>query len=267
VTITEHGVAQLRYADRFVRELPGDPRDDNRTRQVLGACYSRVAPTAVPRPELLALVPEVAALIELEPQATPELVDVLAGNRVVPGMGTDIREHVEKALKLSRVQAHTLTRVVGVSRDSLTIEHEGAQTEISAAGVVWVGGVRVNPLIENLQVEKTRNGLLKVTPTLQIPGQENVFALGDGAHYEDADAPLAGTAQLAFQESVLAAQNVRALLAGEKLQTKHFEEIGEALSLGTERGAVLTGGHPRRMQMHQCQQGERFGSLAGRMFR
>jgi uncharacterized protein YdiU (UPF0061 family) len=79
-------VAQLRYADRFVRELPGDPRADNRTREVLRACYSRVVPTAVPRPELLALVPEVAALLELDPEVTPELVDVLAGNRVVPGM-------------------------------------------------------------------------------------------------------------------------------------------------------------------------------------
>ena len=53
---------------------------------MLGACYSRVSPTAVPRPELLALVPEVAALLELDPEVTPELVDVLAGNRVVPGM-------------------------------------------------------------------------------------------------------------------------------------------------------------------------------------
>src|SRR5262245_41192050 len=68
VTI-EHDVAGLRYTDRFVRELPGDPRDDNRIRQVLGACYSRVAPTAVARPELLVLVPEVAALLELEPHA------------------------------------------------------------------------------------------------------------------------------------------------------------------------------------------------------
>jgi len=82
----EHDVAQLRYTARFVRELPGDPRDDNRIRQVLGACYSRVAPTAVTRPELLVLVPEVAALLELDRQPTPELVDVLAGNRVVAGM-------------------------------------------------------------------------------------------------------------------------------------------------------------------------------------
>src|SRR5207344_546787 len=62
------------------------PSDDNRARQVLRACYSRVAPTVVPKPELLALVPEVAALIELDQEVTPELVDVLAGNRVVPGM-------------------------------------------------------------------------------------------------------------------------------------------------------------------------------------
>jgi uncharacterized protein YdiU (UPF0061 family) len=82
----EYSVAALRYADRFVCELPGDPRDDNAIRQVLGACYSRVAPTEVPSPELLALVPEVAALLELDPEATPELVSVLAGNRVVPGM-------------------------------------------------------------------------------------------------------------------------------------------------------------------------------------
>src|SRR6185437_15283574 len=54
------------------------------TRQVLGACYSRVAPTAVPAPELLVLVPEVAEVLGLE--ASPALVDVLAGNRVVDGM-------------------------------------------------------------------------------------------------------------------------------------------------------------------------------------
>jgi uncharacterized protein YdiU (UPF0061 family) len=79
-------LAQLRYTDRFVRELPGDPRADTQVRQVFGACYSRVAPTAVPRPELLVLVPEVAQLLELDLEVTPELVDVLAGNRVVGGM-------------------------------------------------------------------------------------------------------------------------------------------------------------------------------------
>ena len=75
----------MQLANRFVTELPGDPREDNRIREVLGACYSRVQPTPVAKPELLLLVPEVAALVELPP-VTPELVDVLAGNRLLPGM-------------------------------------------------------------------------------------------------------------------------------------------------------------------------------------
>ena len=66
-------IATLPYTDRFVRAVPGDPRTDNALRQVLRACYSRVEPTRVPAPELLALVPEVAALIGLDPTPTPEL--------------------------------------------------------------------------------------------------------------------------------------------------------------------------------------------------
>ncbi|MEO8701292.1 MAG: protein adenylyltransferase SelO [Kofleriaceae bacterium] len=79
-------IEALAYGDRFVRELPGDPARDNRLRQVHKACYSRVEPTAVPKPELLVLVPEVAALLDLDTRVTPALVDVLAGNRIEAGM-------------------------------------------------------------------------------------------------------------------------------------------------------------------------------------
>jgi uncharacterized protein YdiU (UPF0061 family) len=76
----------LRYQNRFVESLPGDLLSDNRARQVLGACYSRVEPTAVAAPQLLAIAPEVAQLLELSADPTPELAEVLTGNRVVPGM-------------------------------------------------------------------------------------------------------------------------------------------------------------------------------------
>ena len=68
------------------------------------------------------------------------------------------------------------------------------------------------------------------------------MALGDIAVYPDADLTLAGTAQLAYQQASLAARNIKALLNGKELQSRHFEELGEAISLGTERAAVLTGG-------------------------
>ncbi|HEY6232272.1 MAG TPA: NAD(P)/FAD-dependent oxidoreductase [Pyrinomonadaceae bacterium] len=173
----------------------------------------------------------------------PRVLVIEMGDKVVPGMGTEIRKFVEAALLESRVQIHTLTRVVSVTEKSLVLEHDNEQTEINAAAVVWAGGVRVSPLIENLAVEKTSRGLIVVKPTLQVPSRENLFALGDIAFYKDAVPTLAGTAQLALQQARLVARNVEALLAGRPLETKHFEELGEAVSLGTERAAaVLAGG-------------------------
>ncbi|HEY0322059.1 MAG TPA: NAD(P)/FAD-dependent oxidoreductase [Pyrinomonadaceae bacterium] len=163
------------------------------------------------------------------------------GDQLVPGMGDELRSFVEDALKKSRVEAHTGTRVVRVWENGFTFEHEGVQTELETAGVVWVAGVRVNPLVEKLNVEKDRRGMILVRPTMQTTGYDEVFALGDIAYTEEASPSLAGTAQLALQEARLAARNIKAFLKGEKLQTKHFEEMGEAVSLGTERAAALVG--------------------------
>ncbi len=157
-------------------------------------------------------------------------------------MGDAIREIVTEALTESRVEVHTLTRVVRITQNTVTVEHNGVRTDIETAAVVWTGGVRVNPIVDSLAIEKTDRGLILVEPTLQVRAHENVFALGDIAFFEDATPTLAGTGQLAFQQAGLAARNVRALIDGEQLQTKHFEEMGEAVSLGTERAAVLTGG-------------------------
>ena len=172
----------------------------------------------------------------------PRVLVIEMGDKVVPGMGGDIREFVEDALRQSRVEVHTLTRVVKVNEKTLVFEHNGTQTEIDTAAVVWAGGVRMNPLIENLPVEKTSRGLIVIKPTLQLHSHGNVFALGDIAFFKDAAPTLAGTAQLALQQAALAARNIKALLSGDELQTKQFEELGEAVSLGTERAAVLAGG-------------------------
>lgn len=172
----------------------------------------------------------------------PRVLVIEMGDRVVPGMGDEIREIVEEALLTSHVEVHTQTRVIRVGENSLTIEHDGRQTEIATAAVAWTGGVRVSPLIDSLQIEKDRRGLLLVRPTLQLDSYENVFALGDIAHFTDASPTLAGTAQLALQQAGLLAKNIEAFLDGDQLRTKHFAELGEAVSLGTERAAVLAGG-------------------------
>lgn len=233
--------------------------DDLRRR--MGAALDRIPPDMAPqdvkRELTFAVVGAGASGCELSTKMADLLVDAFKrralhgeprvlliemGDRVVPGMGEQIREFVDDALLQSHVEVHTQTRVVKVTSDGITFEHQGNQETLKAAGVVWTGGVRINPVIEALQVQKNKRGLLLVEPTLQLTEHNNVFALGDIAFYPDATPTLAGTAQLAFQQATMAGRNIKAFLEGNELHTRHFEELGEAISLGTERAAVLTGG-------------------------
>lgn len=78
----------LRFDNAFVRELPGDPVQAPGVRQVHGAAYSRVSPTPVAAPRLLAHSAEMAATLgfSAEDLASPEFAAVFAGNALLPGM-------------------------------------------------------------------------------------------------------------------------------------------------------------------------------------
>ena len=79
---------QLQFDNRFLEELPGDPEPDNFVREVRGACYSRVQPTPVRSPTMVAFSPETANLLGIEAtDCTSEtFLQVLAGNKLLPGM-------------------------------------------------------------------------------------------------------------------------------------------------------------------------------------
>jgi serine/tyrosine/threonine adenylyltransferase len=78
----------LHFDNCFVRELPGDSVDDPTPRQVSGALYSRVAPTPVAAPRLLACSAEVLELLGLDPAMvhTQGFADIFGGNALLPGM-------------------------------------------------------------------------------------------------------------------------------------------------------------------------------------
>lgn len=78
----------LIFDNRFTRLLPADPETANFCRQVPQACYSRVRPTPVARPSLVAYAGEVAQLLDLPPGAgdTAAFAEVFSGNRVLEGM-------------------------------------------------------------------------------------------------------------------------------------------------------------------------------------
>jgi uncharacterized protein YdiU (UPF0061 family) len=78
----------LRFDNSFVRDLPADPVESPQRRQVHGALYSRVRPTPVAAPRLIAYSPEVAQLLGI-PEAdirSDEFARVFGGNALIEGM-------------------------------------------------------------------------------------------------------------------------------------------------------------------------------------
>ena len=78
----------LHFDNTFVRALPADPEAGPRVRQVQGALYSRVEPTPVRTPRLIAHSREVASLLGIDPSdvASPAFAQVFGGNALLEGM-------------------------------------------------------------------------------------------------------------------------------------------------------------------------------------
>lgn len=78
----------LRFDNSFLREMPGDPEQGARVRQVERALYSQVAPTPVRAPEVVAWSAEMAATLGLTPaqMQSEAFAQVFGGNALLEGM-------------------------------------------------------------------------------------------------------------------------------------------------------------------------------------
>ncbi|MGZ4978041.1 MAG: protein adenylyltransferase SelO family protein, partial [Methylobacter sp.] len=82
------GLDGLTFDNRFIRELPADPQTANNRRQVFEACYSRVLPAQVSKPQMVAYSREVAELLDLRPEdcESDYFTQVFVGNRLLSDM-------------------------------------------------------------------------------------------------------------------------------------------------------------------------------------
>lgn len=88
MNLHENDLLSLRFENIFLRDLPGDPDTGTQSRQVEGAAYSRVAPTPVAAPRLIAHSREVADALGLSRKdvESPRFAEVFGGNALLDGM-------------------------------------------------------------------------------------------------------------------------------------------------------------------------------------
>ena len=126
--------------------------------------------------------------------------------------------------------------------NSVAVNGPYAYVAAGSAGlqIVSVSNHEAATLVSSLNLNGNANDVTVVGTKVYVAAGSGGLAVAD---ISNPLAPtLAGTAQLALQQAHLVARNVKSFIAGDPLHTKHFEELGEAVSLGTERAAVLAGG-------------------------
>lgn len=77
----------LQLGNDFVQHLPGDPEQRNFRRQVMSACYSRVAPQQFPHAQLLAWSRPLASQLKIDPDVlgTERFARIFSGTELLPG--------------------------------------------------------------------------------------------------------------------------------------------------------------------------------------
>jgi NADH dehydrogenase len=169
--------------------------------------------------------------------ASARVILVEGTQRILGAYPEDLSAKAREQLERLGVAVWTSGQVTGIDGDGVCIGPE----RIHARTVLWAAGVAASPLARTLGVPLDRAGRVLVEPDLTLPGRDDVFIIGDLAHFEDNGAVVPGVAPAAMQQGRHAARNVLAALEGRPRQPFHYVDQGMLATIGRGAGIAKIG--------------------------
>ncbi|MFS8563535.1 MAG: FAD-dependent oxidoreductase [Rhabdochlamydiaceae bacterium] len=111
-----------------------------------------------------------------------------------------------------------------------------------STNVIWAAGNQASPLLKTLDVPLDKQGRVVVEPDLSIPGNPEIFVIGDGACAIGKDGkPLPGIAPTAIQQGKYVAKLLKKQTP--KLKRKPFQyfDKGSMATIGKARAIATVG--------------------------
>ncbi len=162
-----------------------------------------------------------------------------AAPRLLPSFHPELSRYARRELERRSVVVLTGSAVRQVQEGAVLLDSGLRPTDL----LVWSAGVEVadSPLLRGLA--RTASGRLDVTPSLQLPGHPEAFALGDCAGARAGTAELPQLAQPAIQAGRHAVRQLRRIRSGQEPLPFRYRDRGTMATIG-RRAAVaqLRGG-------------------------
>ncbi len=149
-------------------------------------------------------------------------------SRVLPVYPEPLSEKARRVLEKLGVEVRTGTRVTRIDETGVYMGEE----HIPARTVLWGAGVAASPVARSLGVPLDRAGRVHVTPELTVPGHDDIFVIGDLAHFVQNGQPVPGVAPAAIQQGKHVALNLRRRLEGKPLLPFSYWDRGTFAVIG-----------------------------------
>ncbi|MDX8462506.1 NAD(P)/FAD-dependent oxidoreductase [Mesorhizobium humile] len=164
------------------------------------------------------------------------VVLIEAGDRILANFAPQLSDYARKALERLGV-------TVELGRPVTRLDAQGVvfgDRHLPARTIIWAAGVAASPAAEWLGVPADRAGRVIVEPDLTVPGNPDIFVIGDTAHVLRPDGkPVPGVAPSAKQEGKHVAATIKARLAGDTA-TRPFQyrHAGDLATIGKRAAAI-----------------------------
>lgn len=167
-------------------------------------------------------------------------------DRVLPPYSPALSARAQRDLTHLGVTVQTQSLVTQITPESVALRQGEKEQIIPARTVLWAAGVKASELgrvlAERAGAELDRAGRVIVREDLTIPGYDNIFVLGDLAHFaHNGEAPLPGVAPVAMQEAAYLAKHLPQRLAGQPIPPFRYIDYGSLAVIGQNKAVVDLG--------------------------
>lgn len=178
----------------------------------------------------------------IRPEAA-RVVLIEAGPRLLPSFSPALSDYAAERLRSLGVEVRFGAMVSDIDATGASVGDE----RIPAGLVVWGAGVAASAFGEALGVPLARGGRIPVTPSLEVRGLRDIYAIGDVAACEGENGPLPGLAQVAKQQGRHLGEALAARLTrGAPIPPFAYRSRGEAAVIGRHAAVFETRRHEVR---------------------
>ncbi len=176
--------------------------------------------------------------------ASARILLIDRGPRVLASFSESLSAAAKARLERLGVEVRLGSSVEHVDEMGAVVNGE----RITTKTVIWAAGVAASPAGKWLQAPTDHSGRVRVANDLSVPGQPNIFVVGDTASLDEDGHPLPGVAQVAMQQGRYVAKLILRRLAGQPAPPpfRYFDKgslavVGKGFAVLQSRKVRLSG--------------------------